>query len=89
MNVDRRLPALLVALVLGSGSIALGAPPSEGRRRGPPPEALAACAEAGEGDACAFDAPFGRLEGQCRVVPGGSLACVPAGHRPPPPRDED
>jgi hypothetical protein len=123
MHVDRRLPALLVALVLGAGSIALGSasearspaerggvrwpravprsghrspgpapvgtPPAEGRRRGPPPEAIAACADAREGDACAFDGPPGRLEGQCRVVRDGSLACVPAGHRPPPPHDED
>jgi hypothetical protein len=56
----------------------------------PPPEAVAACAQASEGAACGFIAPHGRVEGLCRRTPQGS-ACVPAGgpgRRPPTGGDE-
>jgi hypothetical protein len=47
-------------------------------RRGPPPEALAACANAGQDGACTFVSPQGdTINGQCLLVPEGSMACVP------------
>ena len=55
-----------------------------GGRRGPPPEALEACTDKVEGDACSFSGPRGDVEGSCIVPPRGeeSLICGPAdGHR--------
>jgi hypothetical protein len=49
-------------------------------RRGPPAEALAACAGASEGRSCRFQTPHGEMQGECRV-PRGELLCVPAGGR--------
>lgn len=49
---------------------------SPGRR--PPQEAITACMNSVAGNACDFTAPFGRsIQGTCRVVAGGILACVP------------
>lgn len=72
-----------------------------GRHRwGPPPEALAACAEAAEGEHCAFTARNGMdLEGRCGASPHGEMVCrpdnAPTGeghgrhHRGPPPQAFD
>jgi hypothetical protein len=43
----------------------------------PPPEATAACEGQAEGSGCNFDAPRGQVQGECRNVPNGGLACVP------------
>ena len=51
----------------------------EGHRRTPPPEALSACQGKSQGDDCSFEAPMGEITGQCRKVPEGQMACVPAG----------
>jgi hypothetical protein len=51
--------------------------PHGGPPHGPPPEALSACRDIAIGDACAFDAPHGTIEGTCRATPDGH-ACVPA-----------
>jgi hypothetical protein len=55
--------------------------PGQGSRRTPPPEAIDACSGRSEGDACGFQAPMGRVDGECRQVPEGQTACVPAGGR--------
>ena len=55
---------------------------NEGERRGPPPEAIEACADKIEGDVCAFNGRRAEsLEGTCFVPPGddGELACKPSG----------
>lgn len=50
---------------------------SERARRGPPPEAIAACSGQGDGSTCRFTSPRGdTIRGTCRT-PGGALACVP------------
>jgi hypothetical protein len=49
-----------------------------GAPRKPPQEALDACSEASEGDACEINAPHGIVTGTCRLIEG-LLACVPAG----------
>jgi hypothetical protein len=62
-----------------------GAPISEGRgtgpvagRRGPPPEAIAACSGQSDGSPCRFTSPRGdTIRGACGT-PGGALACVPS-----------
>ena len=57
-----------------------------GDRQGPPPEAIEACKDLGEGDACSVETPRGKLEGTCRKPPrgdGDGLACVPRGRRGP------
>ena len=52
------------------------------KRRGPPAEALEACAAAVEGDACSFQGRRGETrEGTCEAPAEKPLACRPA--RPP------
>lgn len=46
-------------------------------RGGPPPEALAACADSDNGDSCRFDAPHGTVRGTCRQMREPQLVCVP------------
>lgn len=69
-------------------------PPQGGPHHGPPPEAVAACANQEADTLCAFESPAGEtIEGVCRTPPpdapadAPALACVPNGHRPPPPGD--
>lgn len=51
-----------------------------GPRRGPPPEAIAACEGQSEGAACSFETPRGdTLEGTCgQSSRGDQIACRPA-----------
>lgn len=51
-----------------------------GEHRGPSPEAIAACKDKSEGDACEFDAPRGHVSGTCRKVKTGDVACVHPHH---------
>lgn len=66
-------------------SLSCAAPNDRGRPQGPPPEAIDACSNLAEGDACSFT---GRrddtLEGTCMSPPegGDGLACAPAGGPP-------
>lgn len=57
----------------------------QGRRAGPPQEAVAACSGEADGAHCRFSPPGGRKEvrGTCHQTPERTVACVPAG---PPPR---
>ena len=88
-------PRTQIAIVFGAvaalWAVASVAQPEGGPRRGPPPkEAVDACADAAEGDACSFS---GRnddtVKGTCRLPPakdaGGDapLVCVPEGHGGP------
>ena len=50
---------------------------------GPPPEAISACDEKVNRDACSFIAPHGQITGTCLPVPGANLACVPTIGIPP------
>lgn len=52
----------------------------QGRRQGPPPEAVSACEGAAENDVCEFNGRRGTVSGTCREVPDG-FACVPDHHR--------
>lgn len=54
----------------------------EPRRKGPPPEAFAACEGRAEGEKVAFDTPRGHtLQAICKHKQG-KLVAVPEGHRP-------
>src|SRR5262245_18697064 len=57
-------------------------------RRGPPPEAIAACEDLEQCDACSVTHDERTLVGTCEETPDGELACRPEGgrgHRSPPP----
>lgn len=57
---------------------------NRGRPHGPPPEAVEACANLAEGDACSFSGRRGEVEGTCIVPPQDeeTLACAPEGGPP-------
>lgn len=58
-------------------------PPKGPLQGGPPPEAIDACRDKADGDACSFKSPHGTLEGLCKSTPDGKhFACVPKGHKP-------
>jgi hypothetical protein len=65
-----------------------GPPPGhQGERRGPPPEAITACASLAANAACAFTLGSTNLTGTCVAPPGGAsgaLACRPDRMPPPP-----
>lgn len=84
--------AFVLAALMGALPSAAAAPsPTDaqhhrgGARRGPPPEALEACAELEEGDACQVTFHEHTLEGTCRNTHEDELACMP--DQPPPPPD--
>ena len=85
-------PATVASLLLVAVSIpatALGDDERRGRR-GPPPEALEACAAQVEGDACSFEGRRGEeLQGVCVVPRDGELACRPEGAPPRRQRPEE
>jgi hypothetical protein len=55
-----------------------------GKRRGPPPEAIEACADLSEGAACSFTGRRGDASGICFAPPrdDAELACAPEGGPP-------
>jgi hypothetical protein len=48
-----------------------------GPRGGPPQEAIDACSGVSLEQACQFESPHGELNGTCREVRDGNVACVP------------
>lgn len=75
----------------GARALPGGAPPQGGNI---PPQALAACQNLAQGDACSFQTPNGRaIQGTCIPAPGGTaLTCAPQQNRrqgPPPGRFGD
>ena len=68
-------------------SLCLAQSTEPARRRGPPAEAITACAGLSEGTSCGFTVNGNNLTGTCRVGPNNeAAACRPAGgrHGPPP-----
>ena len=64
---------------------AASAPQADAARRGPPPEAIAACKTLKTDQACTFASPKGTEKGTCaQRDSSGPLACRPE-RRPPPP----
>ena len=67
------------ALTAGDGGQA-DAPNRWRGRRGPPPQAIEACAESEEGAACSFEGRRGNAEGTCTTCPRTEgLVCTPEG----------
>ena len=73
-----------IAASIECGFALAQAPDPGAPRRGPPPEALAACQGRAAQDACVFDSPRGKAQGRCLAPEGRPLACVPADAPPPP-----
>lgn len=78
----------LLAVVMTSG-VAFGQAPGDGRRHGPPPEAITACEGKSPGDAVQLQTPRGdTITATCREVRGQLVAVPeggPRGRRPGPP----
>jgi len=72
--------AVVVALVAIPALGAAQDKPDGGEHHGPSPEAIAACKDKKDGDACEFDAPRGHVAGTCRKVRSGDVACVHPHH---------
>ncbi len=90
----RNSPALGVMLAIAglfyaNASLAQPAPAAEGTntqlRKGPRPEAIAACKSLASNEACTFEAPRGTVKGTCFAPEGKPLACRP---NDAPPRGE-
>ena len=84
-KVIRGLTLMVVVGTYLSSTIARAQPDQQsGKWRGPPPQAIEACADQSEGAACSFSGRRGDVEGYCIVVPQehGELACAPEGGPP-------
>jgi len=68
--------AVVLTPVLGSAQDK----PGDGEHHGPRPEAVAACKDKSDGDACEFDAPRGHVVGTCHTAHTGDLACFHPHH---------
>ena len=75
-----RLMVVIALMIVPILSAAQSSPSDDEHHRPPRPEAIAACKDKSEGDACEFDAPHGHVAGTCRKVGTGDLACVHAHH---------
>ena len=69
-----------VALMMVAALGAAQSSPSDDEPHGPRPEAIAACKDKSEGDACEFDGPRGHVAGSCRKARTGDLACMHPHH---------
>ena len=71
--------ALVLALAASTASSVTIAQQQDGERRGPPPEAIEACANQMEEAACSFTGRRGDVTGQCMISPKDSetLSCRP------------
>jgi hypothetical protein len=82
MNLKSKLVVAVLFSVL-AGQVAAKPGKQEGQRKGPPPEAIEACANLQEGDAVTFETRRGdTLSGTCMMI-DDQLAAVPEGHKPP------
>lgn len=79
----------MVGLTMVLGLVGL-ASAADRDRRGPPPEAIAACEDKSEGDACSVEFRGRTIDGKCVNGPSAddALACMPEGGRPPGPPPE-
>jgi hypothetical protein len=72
--------AVAIGLMIVPALAVAQSSPSDDEPHGPRPEAIAACKDKSEGDACEFDAPRGHVSGTCRTVRAGDLACIHPHH---------
>ena len=69
------LKIAIVSVTLGFAGIASA-------QRGPPPEAIEACANQAVESSCSMTTPRGEVSGQCVETPKGDTACLQEGHTP-------
>jgi len=80
----RKRAAALFFVFMTSAPWSYAEAEDRGSPHGPPPEAIEACANLSEGDACSFSGRHGEVEGTC-IVPRRdeeALACTPEGGPP-------
>lgn len=88
MHNPKLIRSLTLSAVLAvslSSSIAIaGSDKQSGKRRGPPPQAIEACADQEEGAACSFSGRRGDVSGSCIVPPHKQdmIVCAPEGGPP-------
>jgi hypothetical protein len=83
-KVIRGIAQTFILVSYLSSTVANAQPDQQsGERRGPPPQAIAACADQPEGAACSFSGRRGDVTGSCIVPPQGKeLVCAPEGGPP-------
>lgn len=80
MNLQTLYPALIILCAITATASHAERPGRDQRK--PPGVALDACEGLSEEAQCQFEGRRGdTLEGSCRAVPSGELACVPDNHR--------
>ncbi|MGO9836642.1 MAG: hypothetical protein ACLP1X_20800 [Polyangiaceae bacterium] len=72
--------AVTVGLMIVPALALAQSDPKDEEHHGPRPEAVAACKDKSEGDACEFDAPRGHVSGTCHKARSGDLACFHPHH---------
>lgn len=87
-RLHQNIMFLLMIISIAMMSVANAEPGKrDGKRRGPPPEAVEACANQSEGATCQFTGRRGEVQRTCITPPNGeqTLACAP---QDGPPADE-
>jgi len=74
MKLTSLAVAFAVALVPALGSAQSS--PTDDEPHKPRPEAIAACKDKSEGDACEFEGRRGHVAGTCRKAGTGDLTCM-------------
>ena len=69
---------VMIVPTLGAARSAPG--DGDEHHHGPSPEAIAACKDKSEGNACEFDGPRGHESGTCHKTRSGDLACFHPHH---------
>jgi hypothetical protein len=83
----KRFAMLMVvaAVLMSATALAQSDDGQRGRmhgRRGPPEEAVAACEDKADGEACSFTVPRRDIEGTCESMRRSEdVACVPENHQ--------
>lgn len=73
-----------VVAMFAVASVASAEPPERGERgerRGPPAEAVQACASAEVGATCSFEGRRRTVTGTCKQVRNNQIVCVPKNHK--------
>jgi len=89
MTIINRLFPIALSLCLAGSAMAQDGPPTQDGQQPPTPprEAIDACEDLNDDDACSFDSPHGAVEGSCWAPSDDlPLACKPEGREGPPPR---
>jgi len=86
MKKTTLIGSLILAASLCASAQPHGGSPPDGKRRGPPPEAVAACKSAQSGANCSFSMGDRTMSGTCAAPEGKTtLASRPKDMPPPPP----